>query len=479
MKIVKAASLLCAAVLCLSAAACNGGGAGSGGAETGKTIKTEFGFEIPEIQLGDGAGIQIVSTGNERYNTDDGLISQFFKKYYGGKIHLKKVSTNELSTTMATAVSAGTPPHLVEMDSGFPAFAISRLIAPVDKVGMDYVKINSQFGALQNCYDAYRYGGEHYVLPWSSLAPQKLYYNKKIFEDNDIETPVELLAKGEWTFDALYSAAKKLYLDEKQDGKPERYGLAVVGWHGARLAYSGGETLVKIDGTKLSGNLSSNAISNGLNLLKTMITKDKIVPENTAEDYVSDLFGSGKAAMCIGPFFWVETQGLFDDMRRTKSLEWVMLPKASANGEHYVSGSCGAFYMPQGVKEADYPLIKAFMVSCCVELLEESTPGSGIYAKTRDAWLGRYADFGFTEEDYTRYVELNRLGVNDVQFVVEPMSSVVDPFTLLSNMTGQNMSFEQAVAAVAPGVEAELGFLVEDATASTYGASVTTDSAAN
>ena len=455
----RAVCFLSAVLLAFGLTACNNIQSGSAGTETGEKIKTDSGIEIPEINLGENNTIQIVSTGNPRYNTKDGLIAKYFEKYYGGEISLKQVSTNELGTMLASSVSAGTPPHLIEMNGGFPSYTISNLIAPVDDVGVNYGE--KQFDDLKFIYDSYTYDGKHYVLPWSSLAYQKIFYNVKIFEDNELETPKELFDQGAWTYDTFYDTVKALYLDEDRNGTPERYGLAVAGYHAGALAYGGGEQLIKIDGKKLVNNVSGNAFSTGFNLLKKMIITDKLVPQNFGEDYVADLFASGNAAMVLGPFFWCQQADLFSNMRASRSLEWVVLPKATANGEHYVYGKTGAYYMPTGVKKADYPLIKAFMYTSLVELYSEGVEGTDIYQAGQDEWLGNFTDYGYTKDDYKAYRELNSR--NDCIVVMEPLDSIVFADAFFNQMISDNKSFEQAVAILSPEIDAELQYLVEDA----------------
>ncbi len=472
MKGLKAISVGCVLTMMISLAACSTGGDSEGGVETGKMLTTESGYQIPEIDLGSNNKITIVSTGNERYDTEDGLISQFFKKYYGGTIESRVVGYQEYATTLATMVNSGEPAHLMGVNGGFPDYAISKLVLPVDDIGMDYEALGEDFAPLKSVYDAYVYDGKHYMLPWSSLAYQKIFYNKKVFEDNEIPTPLELFEEGKWTLDAMYDTAKQLHIKGNGD-EVERLGMAIVGWHGAKLVHAGGQHMINIDGTNLVNNISNSSAANAINLLRDMVITDRVA-QVLAEDAASDMFSSGKTAMVLGPFFWCETDGLFDELRQTKSLEWVVLPKESEQSPNYVYANGGGYYIPQGVKESDYALIKAFMISSCVELSEEGKQGTETYTQNYNKWIAKYGEWGYTEEDYQHYNDM--CSPKGLSYVVEPMEAIFDPYNLVSSVVEGTQSFEQAVAEFSPGVEADLEMLVEDAVEATPSSNAETPS---
>ena len=71
--------------------------------------------------------------------------------------------------------------------------------------------------------------GDYSLLLWEGLCV--VYFNKKLFQDYELESPYELVTKGNWTLDAVERLSKDIYNDLNGDGKagPEDlYGLVTT-----------------------------------------------------------------------------------------------------------------------------------------------------------------------------------------------------------------------------------------------------------
>ena len=68
--------------------------------------------------------------------------------------------------------------------------------------------------------------GDYSLLLWEGLCV--VYFNKKLFQDYELESPYELVNNGKWTLDAVERLSKDIYADLNGDGKPgpeDLYGL--------------------------------------------------------------------------------------------------------------------------------------------------------------------------------------------------------------------------------------------------------------
>ena len=76
--------------------------------------------------------------------------------------------------------------------------------------------------------------------------------------------------------------------------------------------------------------------------------------------------------------------------------------------------------------------------------------------------MAKYGEWGYSEEEYQHYADMNT--PTGVTYVIEPMEAIFDPINLLTPVLGGSQSFEQVVAELSPGIEADLEMLVQDAT---------------
>ncbi|MDE0027475.1 MAG: sugar ABC transporter substrate-binding protein [Spirochaetaceae bacterium] len=89
------------------------------------------------------------------------------------------------------------------------------------------------------------FDGELTGIPYNATA-HILVYNKTMFEEAGLETPIEMYNRGAWTWSNAIEVAKQLTVDENGDGVPDQYGMVNMGdnpvpimtavWaHGGRL----------------------------------------------------------------------------------------------------------------------------------------------------------------------------------------------------------------------------------------------------
>lgn len=133
-----------------------------------------------------------------------------------------------------------------------------------------------------------------------------LFYNKTMFKQAGLAEPT-----GEWTYDDLMSAAKKLTKDTNGDGKPDVYGFRsysksfTESWWPLVKAF-GGDILD--DSGKVV--VDSRPARDGLNWMLKAMHEEKVSPDVVTTDALGGsqtLFPSGVVAMQLGIYARIQT----------------------------------------------------------------------------------------------------------------------------------------------------------------------------
>ena len=72
------------------------------------------------------------------------------------------------------------------------------------------------------------FDGELTGIPYNATA-HILVYNKTMFDEAGLETPIEMYNRGAWTWSNAIEVAKQLTIDEDGDGTPDQYGMVDMG----------------------------------------------------------------------------------------------------------------------------------------------------------------------------------------------------------------------------------------------------------
>ena len=128
---------------------------------------------------------------------------------------------------LATLMAAGEAPDLFWLDQDHvPMFA--DLGALLD-LGPFVERDDDPVVALDDYYpqimEAYRHDGKLIGLPWIA-QPVVLYVNTRLFNEAGVDLP-----SGDWRWDDMVAAGKRLTRDTTDDGEMDHWGLAIdVGW---------------------------------------------------------------------------------------------------------------------------------------------------------------------------------------------------------------------------------------------------------
>ena len=172
----------------------------------------------------------------------------------------------------------------------FPTVVIKGLLEPLD----EYLPVEDE----RYFQTAYAWAGHVYGLKAKSTNYTYrdagelfgIWYNEDLFEDNGVETPLELYERGAWTIDAMIDAAEALTYDSDRDGANDYFGLRTD----AQEVFTIGNGAKTIDINRADKN--SNAIEliwNTPEYIRGLENLIEIKPFCTGKES----FSSGKVAM--------------------------------------------------------------------------------------------------------------------------------------------------------------------------------------
>lgn len=144
-----------------------------------------------------------------------------FESKYGGKVTVNVVGWNKGANAIQEAMATGDMFDLVftEGNARFPGDAVAELYQPIDQ-WLDYNAFDKA------SLDAFLYKGDHYVFTnYAITSPYLIIYNKTIFEEEGMETPVELFNRGEWTYAKFLEYMEYFTRDLDGDGATDQWGL--------------------------------------------------------------------------------------------------------------------------------------------------------------------------------------------------------------------------------------------------------------
>ena len=172
----------------------------------------------------------------------------------------------------------------------FPTVVIKGLLEPLD----EYLPIEDErYFITEYGWDGHVYGMKAKSTNYTYRDAGELYgvwFNKDLFEDNGVETPLELYEKGEWTIDAMIDLAEELTFDSDRDGANDYFG-----WRGdapEMFTIGNGAKTIEIDRTGKSGN-AIELVWNNPAYIRGLENLIDIKAFSTAKES----FSSGKVAM--------------------------------------------------------------------------------------------------------------------------------------------------------------------------------------
>lgn len=152
-------------------------------------------------------------------------IKRYEEKYGAGTVTVNAIGWNKGIETMQQNLAANSVSDLIftEGNACFPSYVTKNYFQPITEyiqkdLGSDFMDEAS----MSN----FKYCDEYYVFTNSARTkPYLVAYYEPLFKDNALETPGELYAKGEWTWDKFIEYCDLLTVDTDGDGTIDQWGL--------------------------------------------------------------------------------------------------------------------------------------------------------------------------------------------------------------------------------------------------------------
>lgn len=195
-------------------------------------------------------------------------------------------------TKLNTLIAGNTPPDVFAMDA--PLYLDWQSRGALLNL-QPYIDANPGFldGFYPQTLTAYKLTDGYYGLP-RDFQTIVLFYNKDMFDAAGVAYPT-----GDWTYDDLLAAAKKLTLDTDNDGKIDQYGFWTdtwdmeLFWSEAIWAYGG--QIISDDHSKTL--IGEGGARDGWAFIDSLYKEGVMPTPTSSEEFGDDLFQPKVAAM--------------------------------------------------------------------------------------------------------------------------------------------------------------------------------------
>ncbi len=327
-----------------------------------------------------------------------------FQERYGGKIEFHQVIYEERYDKLTQAIQSGEGIDFFsagDMDA-FPKGAVSNMFVPVD----DYIDFDSPLWTdVKAANDSLIWNGKHYATVVSVTGDScVVIYNRNTFEENGLEDPADLYARGEWDWNAFENSLLSFV-----DTKNQLYGIDGW-WFEFGLINTTGVPAVAIENQKLVNNLGDPAMERVQNWLYGLYNKDLIAIGvgyygwDTRPNYIGEgkllFYPSGLYNFFCPKENWASVYG--------EDAFFVPMPKDPESEEHYIPTGMDGYLIVNG---AQNPEGVAKYLEC-----KRYTIINSELKKLADEQM--YANYGWTEDMIAMYNELTRLAHENPRFDV-------------------------------------------------------------
>lgn len=320
----KAVVLLLSCILVLGIiAGCSGGSNNANeGSDTGNNTSNKTGnssneeqSKQNESQLEKKVNLQFSIWGNDAHKEMyEGLAGKFNETHPNISVEVMTIPFNEYQQKLSIMLASNSAPDVVWMaERMIPQFLGADQLLPISQLQDegDY-----QFDdIIPSTLDLFTKNDEIYGVPFST-PPIMIYYNKNLFAEHGLKTPLELYQAGNWTYDEYLKAARTIA--DKDNGT---YGVSFIhngwsNWHDnlTPILWSHGAQLLNKEGTRFT--LNSPEAEGALQTYHDLMFKEGVHPKPGDQT----TFDTGKIGML---------QELFSYMgkaREIKDFEWDIAP---------------------------------------------------------------------------------------------------------------------------------------------------------
>lgn len=242
----------------------------------------------------------VYATWKDPNANEDGPVVKAFEKKYGIKVKIDFIPQLKYLNEITARIQSGKSPDIFFETSFFPSAL--AVLQPIDAMQLDLKDPIWEKGMLEFS----KINGKSYLINtvgniWSEVAC--LYYNKRIFEDNNIKTPDEYIKEGNWTYETL----TKCMTEAKNAGFQSSIDAQIM--LAAADAYF----------YKYSNGKFTNGVNETTTKIMTQISqwyKDGITTK-ARENPDNIPFNNGKLAVVTTDLFGLKKTGYFSSMKAT------------------------------------------------------------------------------------------------------------------------------------------------------------------
>lgn len=264
-------------------------------------------------------------------------VKDAYEKKYGGKVNVVPVAWGDQKDTLIKKVNAGEAVDLAQAnDQNFPVYPAKKLVQDVS----GYMDVNDSFWN-SGVTKAFTFGGAPYALGIDA-TPVVIYYNKTLFDNSGVETPMDYYKEGKWTWDSFREAAIALTGDTDGDSKTDTFGFGW--WDGTYvqfLATNGITNMAYNEDGSIGDNYLTPQATETITFLQNAFIKDKFIDASQTGDYFINLFKKGKLAMTCEYGFNGNTTYAGD-----YEIGWAPLPKGPSGQDNQCGGGMSGFCIP-------------------------------------------------------------------------------------------------------------------------------------
>ena len=332
---------------------------------------------------------------------EDGPVVDDFTKKYGIKVQVDMVPQSTYVNEIAGMIASGNSPDVFFDNCFFPSSL--SVLQPIDAMKLDLSDSIWEKGILEMS----KFGGKSFLVNtvgniWSEV--DCVYYNKKIFADNNIRTPEEYYEAGKWTWAAL----TKCMTDVKNAGYIGGYidMQTMLGSTGAGF-YS-------LKNGKFANSVNDMTY-NAMTQMAQWVSDGLIRPP--LERNLINNFITGKAGIAVTNAFGLKETGYFKNMNQ-KDIGFTYLPSWDENTKAYTTGLFRGWGLCRGAKNPvgagiflryyldvnNYDYEEAFINSDAADFFLKLTTGVETDDKNPYFLLGIGALVGETDDDYKEFV---------------------------------------------------------------------------
>lgn len=269
---------------------------------------------------------------------------EYIEKTYGLKVEFMLAGWEQRKLKLLTSVSAGNPCDIFPITfEEFPTTIVRNLVQPLDP----YVDLKDPMYS-EVTTSTYTWKGQHYAANARTAGVETtgVLFNKTMFENNGVKTPLEYWNEGQWNFETFKKVAMELTQDTDKDGKIDQWGYTSWMMENFSIANGGEFVRYKEDGTiELTWNDPKTV--EGIQFMQDGYVKDKYINPDNNSGWT--LFPQGKVAM------FGERSNILDWMGKEMKdeAEWAPFPVGPGNTDGRNPGITFGLGMPTGAKNPE------------------------------------------------------------------------------------------------------------------------------